>query len=160
VLEKIAMPSRKRFDAVPQRVRCYSKCLKQSSVSACFVYDYCYGVYQEDDSTKSRTDQVMNSGDKLIIHKDNMTAKDIAISVFSSPCWSKNKSVVTNVSDEGFTIIIDGITYFASFDKFPWFKNASAEHVFYVLGNPKHMCWPELDVDLREDDFKELAVVK
>ena len=108
-----------------------------------------------------KTDQVMNNGDKVITQRKERkaAAKAVAISVFSSPYWSKNKSVVTNVSDEGFTIVVHDVTYFAPFVRFPWFNNAVSEHIFNVLGNFEHMYWPDLDVDLREDDFKELAVV-
>jgi hypothetical protein len=56
---------------------------------------------------------------------------------------------VTNVSQHGFWILVDGRELFLPFKKFPWFKKAQLSQVLNVeLPQPSHLFWPELDIDL------------
>ena len=56
---------------------------------------------------------------------------------------------VTNVSPHGLWLLLDDREIFLSYDKFPWFREASIGKVVHVeLPSPHHLYWPELDVDL------------
>lgn len=56
---------------------------------------------------------------------------------------------VTNVSPHGFWLLLDGEEVFASFELFPWFKDAPVGKLFRVeMPAPHHLYWPDLDVDL------------
>lgn len=56
---------------------------------------------------------------------------------------------VTNVSKHGFWLLIGDVEYFAPFDLFPWFRNASIGTLTNVeLPSPHHLHWPDLDIDL------------
>lgn len=56
---------------------------------------------------------------------------------------------VTNVSQHGIWLLVDGRRLFLSFDKFPWFQNAPIEAILAVhRPQPNHLRWPALDVDL------------
>lgn len=56
---------------------------------------------------------------------------------------------VTNVSVNGFWLLIDDTERFLSFDEFPWFRDATIGQLTRVeLPSPQHLYWPELDIDL------------
>ncbi len=56
---------------------------------------------------------------------------------------------VTNVSPHGLWLLLDEREVFLSYDKFPWFREASIGKIVHVeLPSPHHLYWPELDVDL------------
>lgn len=56
---------------------------------------------------------------------------------------------VTNVSSNGFWLLLDGREVFASFREFPWFAKASIQQITEVQRpSPQHLYWPALDVDL------------
>ena len=56
---------------------------------------------------------------------------------------------VTDVSNDGLRLSIGTKKRFVSFDKFPWFRNASIAQITHVtLPSPQHLYWPDLDVDL------------
>jgi len=56
---------------------------------------------------------------------------------------------VTNVSRQGFWLLIAESERFVSFEAFPWFREASiAELTNVELPSPHHLYWPDLDVDL------------
>ncbi len=56
---------------------------------------------------------------------------------------------VTNVSGQGFWLLVDDRELFVSFDNFPWFRDASIGHLLRVeRPSAHHLYWPELDVDL------------
>ncbi len=62
---------------------------------------------------------------------------------------------VTNVSQHGFWLLLDGEELFLPFDAFPWFREASIGKVVHVeLASPQHLYWPELDVDLAVDSIR------
>jgi len=56
---------------------------------------------------------------------------------------------VTNISSQGFWILIRGRELFLPFVSFPWFEKATVAQIFGVeMAGPGHLYWPELDVDL------------
>jgi hypothetical protein len=60
-----------------------------------------------------------------------------------------SKPEVTNISQHGFWILLDGKEYFLPFEKFPWFKKASVADLTNIeLLHKTHLYWPSLDVDL------------
>ena len=61
---------------------------------------------------------------------------------------------VTNVSRHGFRIRIGEREVYASFRDFPWFEDASVREITAVeLLSPRHLHWPELDIDLAVDSL-------
>lgn len=62
---------------------------------------------------------------------------------------------VTNVSEHGFWLLIEGQESFVGFDKFPWFKQAAIGDLCHVeLQSPHHLYWPSLDVDLAVESIE------
>lgn len=56
---------------------------------------------------------------------------------------------VLNISAFGVWILVENKEYFASYENFPWFKNAKISEILSVeLPHSGHLYWPELDVDL------------
>ena len=62
---------------------------------------------------------------------------------------------VTNVSSHGFWLLIGETERFVPFKEFPWFKDARiGELVNVELPSPRHLYWPELDVDLAVESIE------
>src|SRR5437868_5245754 len=56
---------------------------------------------------------------------------------------------VTNVSPNGFWLLVQGQEQFVPFEHFPWFREASIRALCNVeLPSPHHLYWPDLDIDL------------
>jgi hypothetical protein len=56
---------------------------------------------------------------------------------------------VTNISPDGFWLLIGEQERFVSFKAFPWFREATIAALTHVeLPSPHHLHWPELDIDL------------
>ena len=56
---------------------------------------------------------------------------------------------VTNVSGNGFWLLLDTEEVFVEFKQFPWFKEAAIGQLLNVeRPATHHLYWPELDVDL------------
>ena len=56
---------------------------------------------------------------------------------------------VTNVSRHGFWLMLEERERFLSFKHFPWFRDVSIGELCNVeLPQPKHLYWPDLDVDV------------
>ena len=56
---------------------------------------------------------------------------------------------VSNVSEEGFWLLVDDRTLFLPFDQYPWFRDASIAAISHIeQPRPEHFHWPDLDVDL------------
>jgi len=56
---------------------------------------------------------------------------------------------VSNISKHGFWLLIDKEERFVPFKEFPWFQNAAIGELLNVeLASPRHLYWPDLDVDL------------
>ncbi|HRF57023.1 MAG TPA: DUF2442 domain-containing protein [Campylobacterales bacterium] len=71
---------------------------------------------------------------------------------------------VTNISKNGFWLLTAGGELFLPFEKFPWFKKATLEHVMDVKEVSKeHFYWEALDIDLTSeiiqnpDNFPNIA---
>jgi len=59
------------------------------------------------------------------------------------------KPEITNVSQHGFWIFLQGREYFLPFEKFPWFRRATIGELSNVkLLHRTHLYWPDLDIDL------------
>jgi uncharacterized protein DUF2442 len=62
---------------------------------------------------------------------------------------------VTNISSNGFWLLIDETERFVPFKSFPWFKDARISELVKVeLPSPHHVYWPELDVDLAVESIE------
>ena len=71
------------------------------------------------------------------------------------PDAATSEAEVTNISQHGFWLLIDGRELFAPFEQFPWFKQAPVEAILKLeRPNPGHLHWPELDVDLSVDSIE------
>ena len=65
---------------------------------------------------------------------------------------------ITNISQHGFWLLLDGRELFVPFEEFPWFKRATVEAILHVeRPAPGHLHWPELDVDLAVDSIEHPA---
>lgn len=63
---------------------------------------------------------------------------------------------VTNVSPHGLWLLVDEAEHFLSFEKFPWFREATIAAVTNLQRpSPQHLHWPELDVDLHVESLSE-----
>src|SRR5690349_10882087 len=65
---------------------------------------------------------------------------------------------VANISKHGFWLLIENKERFVPFKEFPWFQNAAVGELLNVeLASPRHLYWPDLDVDLAVEsiDFPE-----
>ena len=62
---------------------------------------------------------------------------------------------VTNVSEHGLWLLLDGEELFLPFEGFPWFREATIGQLIHVeRPSPHHLYWPELDIDLAVDSIK------
>ena len=62
---------------------------------------------------------------------------------------------VTNVSRQGFWLLLDGRELFAPFADFPWFADATIQELTNVQRpSAHHLHWPALDVDLAVDSLE------
>ena len=60
-----------------------------------------------------------------------------------------SEAEITQISSHGIWLLVQGKDLFLSFDNFPWFKDAPVSAIHNVeLLNERHLCWPDLDVDL------------
>jgi hypothetical protein len=64
---------------------------------------------------------------------------------------------VTNISQHGFWLLVDGREPLRPFEEFPSFKRASVESIVTLeQPRPGHLHWPELDVDLSVESIEAL----
>ena len=62
---------------------------------------------------------------------------------------------VTNVSANGFWLLLDDRELFVSFSKFPWFREATVGQILNVARpSAHHLYWAEIDVDLAVDSIE------
>ena len=62
---------------------------------------------------------------------------------------------VTNVSRQGFQVLLGDRELFVSFAEFPWFRDASIGQLVEVsLPHAGHLYWPQLDVDLAVESIE------
>ena len=63
---------------------------------------------------------------------------------------------VTNVSGNGFWLLLDTEEVFVEFKQFPWFREASISQLLKVSRPaPHHLYWPDLDVDLAVESLTQ-----
>ena len=63
---------------------------------------------------------------------------------------------VTNVSGNGFWLLLDGDELFVEFKQFPWFRDASIGQLLNVSRPaPHHLYWPDLDLDLAVESLTQ-----
>lgn len=59
---------------------------------------------------------------------------------------------ITNISKHGFWVFINSKEFFLSYEKYPWFKDATISDISNVkIFHHSHLYWPNLDVDLSLD---------
>lgn len=62
---------------------------------------------------------------------------------------------VTNISQHGFWLLLEGEELFLPFAEFPWFKEVAVGKILHVeLPSSNHLYWPELDVDLAVESIR------
>ena len=62
---------------------------------------------------------------------------------------------VTNVSKQGFWLLLGNEELFVAFSDFPWFTEAPIRQLMNVeLPQPHHLYWPDLDVDLAVESIR------
>ena len=65
---------------------------------------------------------------------------------------------VTNISNHGIWLWVQGREYFLAHEDFPWFQKARVRDVLDVrLLHGQHLFWPKLDVDLELESLTKLA---
>jgi hypothetical protein len=68
--------------------------------------------------------------------------------------WEAHSAEVSNVSKNGFWILIAEKERFVPFADFPWFREARIRELVNVeLQSPEHLYWPDLDIDLAVDSI-------
>ena len=62
---------------------------------------------------------------------------------------------LTNVSQHGLWLLVDGREHFLAFAAFPWFRDATIAQLAEIQRPvPDHLRWPDLDVDLSIDSIE------
>ena len=68
---------------------------------------------------------------------------------------STSGAEVTNISQHGFWILLEGRELFVPFNQFPWFRNATIDSILRVeMPHPGHLYWPDLDIDLAVESIE------
>ena len=62
---------------------------------------------------------------------------------------------VTNISRQGFWLLLRDEALFLPFAEFPWFRDVPVGKILHVeLPASNHLYWPELDVDLAVESIR------
>jgi len=62
---------------------------------------------------------------------------------------------VTNISEHGFWLLVNGAEHFVPFKEFPWFKDAPVAALLNAtLPHSGHLYWPDLDIDLAVESIE------
>ncbi|MBU1237406.1 MAG: DUF2442 domain-containing protein [Gammaproteobacteria bacterium] len=62
---------------------------------------------------------------------------------------------VTNISRQGFWLLLRDEELFLPFAEFPWFRDVPVGKILHVeLPAANHLYWPELDVDLAVESVR------
>lgn len=73
----------------------------------------------------------------------------------ATPGTSTSPIEVTNVSQNGFWLMIGDEELFLPFTEFPWFKSATISNILHVeLVGTEHLYWPQLDIDLSVESIR------
>jgi len=71
------------------------------------------------------------------------------------PGTATSQAEVTNISQHGFWLLLDGRELFLPFEEYPWFKKAPVEAIVRLQRPGRnHLHWPDLDVDLSVDSIE------
>jgi hypothetical protein len=63
---------------------------------------------------------------------------------------------VTNISKNGFWLLIGDEELAVPFNDFPWFKSATIQQILEVQRpTPNHLYWPALDIDLSVQSIRD-----
>jgi hypothetical protein len=75
----------------------------------------------------------------------------------SAPLGKHTSAVeVSNVSRNGFWLLLGDEELFVPFAQFPWFRSATIEQICDVAWpSPQHLYWSKLDVDLAVESIRE-----
>lgn len=66
-----------------------------------------------------------------------------------------SEAEVTNISQHGFWLLLDGRELFLPFENFPWFRRAPVDAIMRLeRPAPGHLRWPALDVDLSVESIE------
>ena len=66
-----------------------------------------------------------------------------------------SKAEVTNVSRQGFWLLLGDRELFVPFAGFPWFRDASIGQILEVeWPSARHLYWPQLDVDIAVESIE------
>jgi hypothetical protein len=69
---------------------------------------------------------------------------------------STSQVEVTNVSPNGFWLLLGMEELFVPFSEFPWFRDASIAHIGNVISQSSHhLYWPALDIDLAVESIRD-----
>jgi hypothetical protein len=73
----------------------------------------------------------------------------------AAPGTSISPVEVTNISKQGFWILLEDEELFLPFSEFPWFRNVPVGKILNVdLPTAGHLYWPELDIDLAVESVR------
>ena len=73
----------------------------------------------------------------------------------AEPGTSVSGVELSNVSQHGLWLLIDGSEHYLPFEAFPWFRDATIGQLSRIERPTKdHLYWPELDVDLSLDSIE------
>lgn len=73
----------------------------------------------------------------------------------AKPGKNTSQIEVTNVSPNGFWLMLRDEELFLPFSDFPWFTNATISNILHVeLVGPEHLYWPQLDIDLSVESIR------
>jgi hypothetical protein len=62
---------------------------------------------------------------------------------------------VTNISQNGFWVLLNDEELFLPYSEFPWFREAPVSKILNVEWPSRdHLYWPELDVDLAVESIR------
>jgi Protein of unknown function (DUF2442) len=74
------------------------------------------------------------------------------------PGTSTSGVELSNVSQHGLWLLIDGSEHYLPFDEFPWFRRATIAQLCRIeRPSPGHLNWPELEVDLSLESIERPA---
>ncbi len=75
--------------------------------------------------------------------------------ISAQPGDNISKPEVTHLSPFGIWLLIDDRELFLPFEKFPWFRTAAVAAIYDVeQPHPRHLHWPQLDIDLAVDSIE------
>lgn len=74
---------------------------------------------------------------------------------FAAPGPGTSSVEVSNVSSDGFWLLLGNEKLFVPFAEFPWFRDASIAEITQVeRPSADHLYWPALDIDLAIESIR------